>query len=114
MIEAPDSRFDIRAVVPAAGEDHDFSGGREKPHVALEEHLRFFAVRRSGQGYHSKGSWRHPLGDRFDRTPLAGGVAPLKQDNRSKVFGLDPLLEMTELDLELAQFLFVQLSFHPW
>ena len=53
-----------------------FSGGGEKPHVALEKHLGLFSVRRSGQSYHSKGSWRYPHGDRFNCAPLAAVSRP--------------------------------------
>ena len=41
------------------------------------------------------------------------GVASLEKNDHSKIFGFYALLKMAELDLELTQFLFIQLSSYP-
>ena len=73
--------FDAGAIVPAAVEDDDLARGREVLDVALHEHLRLFAVRGRRQRHHAEHARAHPLGDRLDGPALAGGVAPLEQDD---------------------------------
>jgi hypothetical protein len=76
------------------------------------EHLRLFPVRRSGKRHHAKHARAHPLGDGLDGSALAGGIAPLKHDDDARSLGLDPILQMAKLDLELVQFLLVSLALH--
>src|SRR5262249_30641853 len=44
-----------------------------------------------------------------DRPPLAGGVPPFEDDDDALPFLLDPVLQLAELRLELAQLLFIVL-----
>ena len=97
------------AVVPAAVEDHDFSGRREMREVALHVHLRLFPVGRGGQRDQSEGARADPLGQRPDRPALAGGVAALEHDDDALTGALDPVLQDAEFGLQLAQGLLVVL-----
>ena len=102
--------FDAGAVVPAAVEDHDLAGGREVLDVALHVHLRLLAVGRRRQRDDAEDARADPLGDRLDRAALAGGVAALEDDDDAQALGLDPFLQVAELDLQLAKLLLVDLA----
>src|SRR4029077_15695459 len=71
--------FDAGTVVPAAVEDHDFSGGRKMLHAALEKNLTLFPVGRRGEGHGSKHARAYLFSHGPDRTSFAGGVAALEQ-----------------------------------
>src|SRR4029077_1130838 len=96
--------------VPTAIEDDDLSGGGKMWDVTLEVHLSLFPIRRCGQRDDPKYTRAHPLGDRLDRATLAGRIAPLKHDDDAQSFMLHPILQPAELDLKLAQLLFVDLA----
>jgi hypothetical protein len=71
------------AVVPAPVEDDDFPRGGKMRKIALQVHLRLLAVRRRGQRDHAKHPGAHPLRDGADRTPLAGGIPTLEDDDHA-------------------------------
>jgi hypothetical protein len=70
--------------------------------VALEEYLGLVPIGRSGKGDNSEHARADLLGDSLDGASLAGGIAAFEQDDGPQLLLLDPLLQMTELDLELA------------
>ena len=81
LVHKAHNALNTRAIVPTAVEDYDLAGRRKPLDVALDVHLRLFAVGRRGERYHSKYPRANPLGQRFDCAAFAGGVAPLKDDN---------------------------------
>src|SRR5262245_40035197 len=103
--------FDASAVVPTAVKNDDFARGRKLLDVSLGEHLRFFTVRRRRECDDTKDARTDPLGDGLDGSALPRGVAPLEYDDDAQALVLDPLLQMTELHLELAKFLFIGFPF---
>ncbi len=70
--------------------------------IALQEQLGLLAIGWGGQGDHAEDArtdfFRHCL----DRAALAGGIAALEQDDDAELLFLHPLLQVTELDLQLA------------
>src|SRR6185295_12893303 len=67
--------LDASAIVPTAVEDDDLTGGGEVRQIALQVDLTLLAIGRRGQRHGAKHPRAHPLGDRFDHAPFAGGVA---------------------------------------
>ncbi len=102
--------FNAGAIVPTTVEDDDLARGRKLLDVALREHLRFFAIRRCRQGDDPEHPRAHLLGESLDGSSLAGGVATFEQYYDPAPFGFHPLLQVTKLDLQLAQFGLVGLS----
>ena len=102
--------FDAGPVVPAPIEDHDLAGGGKMRHVALEKHLRFFAVRRRRQGHDAKYARAHPLGDRLDGAALSGRISSLEDDDDALSGLPNPVLELAKPDLKLAQFALIILA----
>src|SRR6185369_11144643 len=100
-------------VVPAAVEDHDFSGRRKMLDVALEKQLALLPLRRRGQGNDPEYPWADSFGDRPNGAAFAGCIAAFEGNNDSQALFLNPLLQMTEFDLKLAQFGFIRLALHP-
>src|SRR6478752_6681553 len=94
--------LDASAVVPTAIEDDDLTGRGKMRNVALEVHLRLFPARRCRKRDNAKYPRAYPVGDGFDCTPLAGGVAPLENDDDPQSLVLDPVLQPTELNLQLS------------
>ena len=74
-------------------------------------HLALLAVGRRGQRHEPEHARADALGDRLDGAALAGGVAALETTMIAQALLLDPLLEMAELGLELAQLLLIGLRF---
>ena len=68
------------------------------------------AVGRRRQRDHPKHARAHPLGEGLDGAALAGGVASLEHDHGAQALVLHPILQVAELDLELAQLLLVVLA----
>ena len=64
-------------------------------HVALDVHLRLFALGRRGQRDHAEYPRADALGDRLDHPALAGPVAALEHDA-----DLQPLVDGPELQLD--------------
>ena len=108
----PHHDFDARPIVPAPIEDHDFAGGREMGHVALQVELRLLAVGRRRQRHHPEHPRTDPFGDRLDHPALAGGVAALEHDDDPQSLVLDPFLQAAELDLQFAERLVIVLAVH--
>ena len=79
-------------------------------HVALHVHLRFLAIGRRGQRHDAEHARADPLGEGADGAAFAGGVAALEHDDDAQALVLDPLLQVAQLGLELAQFLLVFLG----
>ena len=66
----------------------------------------------AGSATSAKHARADPLGQRPDGAAFARGVAALEDDDDAQPLVFDPLLEMAQLGLELAQFLLVFLGFH--
>jgi hypothetical protein len=97
-------------VVPAAVEDDDLARGGELLDVALGEQLRLLALRRRGERDDAKDARADPLGDCLDRSALALGVTSLKDDDDARAVVLNPVLQVAQLDLQLAELLLVILA----
>ena len=102
--------FDPGPVVPAAVEDDHLAGGWKVRHIALNIHLRFFAVRRGRQGHGTEDPGADLFRHGADGAALAGGIAALKDHYDPQALVLHPLLELAQLGLELAQFLHIFLA----
>ena len=102
--------FDAGAVVVAAVEDHDLAGGRKPLDVALGEHLGLLAIGRRRQRHDAEHPRADALGYRLDRSALAGCVAAFEDDDDAQAFVFDPCLQVTQFDLQLAQFLLVDFA----
>src|SRR5262249_22120954 len=105
--------FDAAPVVPAAVEDHDLAGGRKLLQITLDEHLRLLPIRRRRQRHGAKDARAHALGEGLDSPALAGRIAPFEHDDDPGAALLDPVLQVAEFDLELAQLLLIGLALHP-
>ncbi len=105
--------FNAGAIVPAAVENHDFARRRKMLDVALQKHLRLFAIGGRRQRHHPEDARADAFGDGLDRAALAGRVATFKHDDDPCSLGLGPVLHVAKLDLKLAQLLFVGLALHP-
>jgi hypothetical protein len=81
-------------------------------HVALQEHLRLFAVRRRGKRDDAEYAGTYFLGDRLDRASLAGGVPAFEQDDDPEFLFSHPFLQMGQLNLKLSQLLLIGLPLH--
>ena len=95
--------LDPGPVVPTAVEEHDLTGRRQMREVALDVHLRLLALGRRGQRDHAEDARAGALGDALDDAALAGGIAAFEQHADLGAAGLDPLLHLDQLDLELLQ-----------
>ena len=92
--------FDQRAVVPAAVEEHYFTGRRKMRDVALDIDLGFFAFGRSRQCDDSEHARADSLGDAFDHAAFSGGIASFEQNDNFRAGMLHPLLEFHQFDVE--------------
>ena len=95
--------FDAGAVVPGPVEERDLAARRELLDVALEVPLAALPLAGSGQGHVAGEARVHVLAHALDRAALAGGVAPLEQQQHPLTVGACPLLHLHELDLEREQ-----------
>ena len=102
--------LDAGTVVPAAVEDHHFAAGGKALEIALHVHLALLAVGRRGQRHDPEDARTDPLGDRLDRAALAGRIPPFEDDDHALAGGLQPVLQVAEFGLKLAQFLLVDLA----
>ena len=82
-------------------------------HVALDEHLAFFPIGGRGQRHDTEDARTDFLRQRLYGAALAGGIPAFEQDDHPQFLRLRPLLEVAKLDLELAQFLLIDLPLHP-
>src|SRR5262249_28764652 len=105
--------FDTGAVVPAAIEDDDLAACRVLLDITLDEHLGLLAIGGRRQSHGAEHARTHALGDGLDRPALAGRVASFEYDDDPTAGVLHPVLQMTEVDLELVQFLLIGLALHP-
>ncbi len=101
--------LDSGPVVPGAVEQHHLPGGGQVGHVALEIPLGTLPVRRCGQGGDPADPGVEGLGDRLDDAPLAGGVPPLEQHHDFEPLLLDPLLQLDQLLLQVAEVMLIGL-----
>src|SRR5262249_49431734 len=113
LAHEPHDVFDTGPVVPAAVEDDDFAAGGEKIGITVHQHFRFLTSRRGGEGDHPEYARAHPLGECLDGAALAGGVASLEYDDDARLALPHPILQVAQLDLELAQLLLIILALHP-
>src|SRR5262245_1996917 len=95
--------FDADAVVVTAVENDDFTGSRKMRDVTLNIHLALLALGRRRQGDNPKNARADPLGDGLDRAAFARRVTALEDNDDPRPFGLDPILQPAELDLQLVQ-----------
>ncbi len=93
-------RLDSGPIVPGAVEDHDLARRRQMGGVALEIPLRRFALGRLGQGDDARLPRGHVFGHPLDRPVLAGGVAPLEDDDDLQPLFDGPGLGLDHLDLQ--------------
>jgi hypothetical protein len=91
--------LDAGAVVPAAVKEDDLAGGGQVGHVALEVPLGALALGGRSQGDGTHDAWVGLLGDPLDRSPLAGRVAALEEDDHLQPLVHDPILQAHQLDL---------------
>ena len=94
--------FHAGTVVPAAIEDHDFSGRGKMSEVTLYVDLGLLAVGGRRQRYEPEGARADALGQGADRSALAGSVAAFEDDDDPLAGRLDPVLQGAELGLQLA------------
>src|SRR5262249_22306819 len=106
--------FDAGAVVPAPVENHDLAGSRGVLEVALHVELGLLAIGRRRQRHLAEYAMADTLGDRLDDTALAGGISPFEDHDYPRTLFLDPILQRAELCLQLAQRLFVLLTFQAF
>ena len=77
-------------------------------HVALRIHLRLFALGRRRQGDDPEDARADALGDRLDRTALAGAIAPFEDDADLQSLGDDLFLQLHQFNVQLGEFLVVR------
>src|SRR5262249_38723548 len=87
--------FDARPVVPASIEHNNLAGSWEVLHVALWIQLRLLPVGCCPLGHQVKNARADPLQERFDGASLARCVAPFEQNDYTKTFVHDPILQST-------------------
>src|SRR5262249_48695031 len=104
--------FHSGTVIPTSIKDHDLTCRREVRQVALDVHLSFLAIGRSGKRHHTEYPRADPFRYSFDRSSLTGAVTPFEHDNDAQSLVLHPLLEYAELRLKPLQLFFVVLSLH--
>src|SRR5262245_23562748 len=99
LIQAAEAHHALNTgpVVPTAVEDHDFTARRQMGQVALNIHLRLFAVRRCRQCNHTEDTRAYPLSNGFDRTAFACAIASFEDNTDLGAAALDPLLKLHEL-----------------
>ncbi|MNL27681.1 hypothetical protein D3C87_1492850 [compost metagenome] len=101
----PHDPLDTGAVVPAAIEDHHFTGRRQVRQITLHIHLAFFPLGRCRQRHHPEHPRTDPFGQRLDCPALAGAITALKDDADLGARVLHPLLQLDHLDMQPRQFL---------
>src|SRR6185437_3889553 len=84
--------------------------GRQMPYVALNIHLRLFALGRRGQRDDAIDAWADPLGDRLDDSALARAVAALEHDHDLQSLGDDPKLELDQFPVQTREFALIVLA----
>ncbi|KAF0209262.1 MAG: hypothetical protein FD172_3338 [Methylocystaceae bacterium] len=97
----PHDIFDASPIVPAAIENHDFARRGEQRHITLQIQLRLLSIGGRRQRHHPEDAVAHSFGDRLDDAALAGGVAPLEDDDHTLARRLDPILQGAKLHLQL-------------
>src|SRR4051794_27588529 len=80
--------------------------------VALDVHLRLFAVGWRGQRDHAEHARTDAFGDRLNRPALAGAVAALEDDTDLQAFVDGPQLQLDQLAVQFLELLFVFLALH--
>lgn len=98
--------LDQGAVVPAPVEDHDLARSGQMRNIALDVHLRLFALGRGGQGNDAEHTGADALRNPLDDASFARRIAPLEDDERLKTFMLNSKLELHEFDVQLHECLF--------
>ena len=88
------------AIVPTAIEDNDLAAGWKLFDVTLNIHLAPLPLGGRRQSHDTENARADPLGERFDRAALTGGVSPFERDDDLQAFMLDPILQAAKLDLK--------------
>ena len=104
--------FDAGTVVPGAVEEDHFPCGRQMGDVALEEPLGGFAFTGLFQRHDAGPARVQVLGEPLDGSALAGGVSALEEHHESAPGGLDPDLQLEQLDLQQPLFQVVLCTVH--
>ena len=107
--------FHAGPVVPTAVEDHDLACRRKVREIALDIHLRLFAVRWSRAAQRPgtcAGLTRSVM--RPDGAAFAGRIAALEHDDDPLAGRLHPILKKAQLGLEFAQLLLVGFARDLW
>ena len=103
---------DLLLVELEADKDHVYVG--EPSDVTLRINLSFFALGRCRQRDLPEYARTDALGHGLDDTTLAGRIAAFEYDDDAQAFALDPFLQMRQLFVQLAKFLFVVFPIHFW
>jgi hypothetical protein len=96
--EAHDA-FHACAIVPAAVEQHDFSGPRQVRDITLKIPLRAFAFGGSGQCDNPTDTRVQPLGNPLDDTALPGRIASFEEDDQFELLVDNPILQFDQFSL---------------
>ena len=78
--------------------------------VALDVHLRLFTVGGSGERYDPKDPRTDPSREGFDDAALARSVPTFEEDANLLAFVANPLLQLDELNVQLAELVLVFLA----
>ncbi len=106
--------FDAGTVVPTSIEADHFAGGGEILDVALEVPLGSFAFGGLCERLDSTNTWIEILGDPLDRAAFSCSVATFEDHDNLETLGLNPLLELDQLNLEVRQLLVVLRLLELW
>ena len=92
--------FDAGTVVPGAVEQHDFAGGGQVLYITLEIPLAAFEFRGFFQRDNACAARIDVFHEALDGAALAGGIAPLEDDNDALPGFFHPGLQLEKLDLQ--------------
>ncbi len=106
----PQDALHAGAVVPAAIEERDLTGGRQLLDVPLEVPLRPLPLGGLRQGDHAGRPRVRVLRDPLDRAALAGRVPTLEHHDDPRAGRADPFLHLHELLLQPEQLFLVGLA----
>ena len=105
--------FHPGAVIPTAIEEQNLASGGEVLHIALEIPLGLLLIRGCAQRHYPATAWVEGLGYPLDRSALASGVPPFKEQDDAIAAVFDPVLHLDQLHLEPGQFFFIELAIEP-
>ena len=109
LVAEPHHPLDVRAVVPAAIEEHDLAARGQQRHVPLEVPLGLLAFGRLRERFGAHDARARSFADPFDHATLAGRSSAFEDDQDTESLALDPVLELDQLLLHLAESRLVEL-----